>query len=104
LTPRAIQRPAARRDFVGHYVYLAEHASLDVAKRFREAVEQTYADLARMPGIGVPHKLRDGRHAGVRLWRVRDFNNYWIAYHPHAEGVAIERLFHAKQDYTRIMQ
>ena len=104
MIPRAIQRPAARRDFIRHYVYLAGHASLDVAKRFRDAVEHTYNNLARMPGMGVPHKLRSGRHAGVRLWRLRDFNNYWIAYHPRADGVAIERLFHAKQDYTRVMQ
>ena len=104
MTPRAVQRPAARRDFVTHYVYLAEHASPDVAKRFRDAVERTYADLARMPAMGVPHKLPKGRHAGIRLWRVTDFNNYWIAYYPRRDGVAIERLFHAKQDYTRVMQ
>ena len=30
---RAVQRPAARRDFIIHYVYLAENAGLDVAKR-----------------------------------------------------------------------
>jgi len=35
---------------------------------------------------------------------VRDFGNYWIAYHPHRDGVAIERLFHAKQDYARILR
>jgi len=103
LIPRAIQRPAARRDFITHYLYLAEHASLDVAQRFRKAVEGTYEDLARMPEMGFARKLREGRHSGIRLWPVRDFGNYWIAYHPHRAGVAIERLFHAKQDYTRIL-
>src|SRR5213594_1239798 len=29
--PRAVQRPAARRDFIIHYVYLAENGSLDLA-------------------------------------------------------------------------
>lgn len=82
----AIQRPAARRDFVTHYLYLAEHAGLDVAKRFRGC-------LRWVPG----HKLREGRHAGIRLWPVRDFGNYWIAYHPHRDGIAVERLFHAKR-------
>jgi len=104
LTPRAIQRPAARRDFVTHYLYLAEHAGLDVAKRFRGAVERTYQDLARMPEMGSGHKLREGRHAGIRLWPVRDFGNYWIAYHPHRDGIAVERRFHAKQDFTRILR
>jgi plasmid stabilization system protein ParE len=104
LIPRAIQRPSARRDFTTHYVYLAEHASLDVARRFRKAVERTYEDLARMPGMGSAHKLRGGRRAGIRLWPVRGFGNYWIAYNPHRAGVAIERLFHAKQDYARILR
>ncbi len=104
MTPRAIQRPAARRDFIRHYIYLAENASLEVAKRFRVAVELTYNDLALMPEMGSPRRFPEGKHAGIRLWRVRDFDSYWIAYFPRRDGVAIERLFHAKQDYSRIMQ
>jgi hypothetical protein len=37
------------------------------------------------------------------LWRVRGFREYLIAYRPHSEGVAIERLIHAKQDYHRVL-
>jgi plasmid stabilization system protein ParE len=80
----------------------AEHAGIEVAKRFRAAVERTYEELAYAPRIGSAQKLREGRHAGIRLWPVRDFGNYWIACHPHRVGVAIERLFHAKQDYSRV--
>jgi hypothetical protein len=43
--PLAVQRPAARRDFIIHYAYLLEHAGLATAKRFRQAVEQVYAKL-----------------------------------------------------------
>ena len=53
---RAVQRPAARRDFIIHYVYLAENAGLDVAKRFRQAVESAYSQLAEMPGMGRPQE------------------------------------------------
>jgi plasmid stabilization system protein ParE len=56
--PRVVQRPAARRDFIIHYAYISEHAGLDVAKRFRESVEATYAALAKMPRVGVPFKVR----------------------------------------------
>ena len=55
---RAVQRPAARRDFIIHYVYLAENAGLDVAKRFRRAVEAAYTQLAEMPGM--PHRRQIG--------------------------------------------
>jgi toxin ParE1/3/4 len=87
---QAVRRPAARRDFINHYVYLAENASLETAKRFRNAVEATYLDLAKMPHMGSPGKIRAGKHAGVRLWRVRDFENYLIAYRPHRGGIAID--------------
>jgi toxin ParE1/3/4 len=100
---RVVQRPAARQDFIIHFVYLAERAGLGTARRFREAVDQTYAELARMPEMGVPGKVGEGKHAGVRLWRVRRFREYLIAYKPSREGVAIERLIHAKQDYHRIL-
>ena len=57
---RAVQRPAARRDFIVHYVYLAENAGLDVAKRFREAVESTYANWRRCPGLVLRQKCANG--------------------------------------------
>jgi plasmid stabilization system protein ParE len=82
---------------------LAENASLETAQRFRRAVERTYAELAQMPEMGVPGKIGEGEHAVTRLWRVRRFKEYLIAYRPHREGVAIERLIHAKQDYHRVL-
>ena len=100
--PRVVQRPAARQDFIIHYAYLTGNAGLDTARRFREAVERTYTELARMPKMGVPGKTGEGKHSGVRLWRVRRFKAYLIAYRPNREGVAIERLIHAKQDYQRV--
>lgn len=100
----AIQRTAARRDFITHFAYLAENAGVEVAKRFRNAVENTFAELARTPGMGTPGKVRQGKHAGISLWRVRGFETYLIAYRPHRGGVAIERLIHAKQDYQRILE
>jgi len=102
--PRAVQRPAARRDFIIHYVYLAENGSLDLAQRFRQAVEAAYNELAEMPGMGAPAKVRRRKHARVRIWRIREFEEYLIAYKPRRGGVAIERIIHAKQDYRRILR
>jgi toxin ParE1/3/4 len=101
---RAVQRPAARRDFTIHYVYLAENAGLDVAIRFRQAVEAAYTQLAKMPGIGAPARVRQRKHARIRIWRIREFEEYLIAYKPRRGGVAIERIIHAKHDYRRILR
>jgi plasmid stabilization system protein ParE len=101
---RAFQRPAARRDFLIHYAYLLEHASLPTAKRFRQAVERSYSRLANNPGLGAPHKLRHAKYSTVRLWPVRGFASYLIAYRPYRGGIAVERLIHAKQDYQRVLR
>ena len=99
----AVQRAAARRDFIIHYVYLAENAGIQTAQRFRSAVERTYRELAGVPGVGAPNKVRSGKYAGIRLWRVRGFDEYLIAYRLRPHGIAVERLIHAKQDYQRVL-
>jgi len=101
---RAVQRTSARRDFIIHYSYIAERAGVGTAHRFRLAVEATYAELAAMPEMGWPGKVRRGKHEGLRIWRVRGFEEYLIAYRPRRGGVAIERLVHAKQDYQRVLK
>ena len=62
---KAVQRPKARRDFIMHYVYLAENAGLAVAKRFREAVQATYL---RRPCRDASHgRTRESKGRKVRV-------------------------------------
>ena len=102
--PSAVQRTAAWRDFIIHYAYLLEHAGLETAQRFRDAVEKAYAKLAEMPLMGSPGKVGQGHHAGVRIWPVRGFESYLVAYRPHRAGVAVVRLVHAKRDFHRALE
>jgi plasmid stabilization system protein ParE len=48
--------------------------------------------------------MHEGKFAGLRMWRVTGFENFLIFYHPLKDGVAIERVFHAKQDYQRVLK
>jgi len=96
---RVYRRAAAQRDLVGHYVYLAEQASEDTAERFLTQVEQTFADLAENREIGVSLPLRHPQLAGLRKWRVKDFENFLIFYFPRTDGVSIVRVLHASQDW-----
>jgi toxin ParE1/3/4 len=100
---RIVKRPAAKRDLTQHFVWFAEEANLEVARRFLQAAERSFLDLAAMPRMG-PLKVHQGNFAGVRIWRVAGFENFLIFYHPLRDGVAIERVFHAKQDYRRILR
>jgi len=101
---RVVRREAAKRDLVRHFVYLAENATLKIARSFKDAAHDTFVALSEAPEMGAPHKIRQGKFAGIRLWRVNGFERYLIAYRPIKEGVAIERVFHAAQDYRRILR
>src|SRR5438105_1776993 len=102
--PRAIKREAAKRDLTQHFATLAEHASLAVARRFKGAAQSTFIEISKMPEIGTPGKVRRGKFAGIRLWPVRGFERYLIAYHALEDGVLIERVFHSSQDYRRVLK
>ncbi|HXB70923.1 MAG TPA: type II toxin-antitoxin system RelE/ParE family toxin [Candidatus Acidoferrales bacterium] len=90
---RLLRREAAKRDLIAHFVYLGETL----------AAEQAAKSLAQMPEIGIPGKVRRGKYAGVRIWPVPGFDKYLIVYRPIKEGVQVERVVHAAQDYRRVL-
>jgi toxin ParE1/3/4 len=101
--PKVYQRAAARRDLVDHFVYLAENAGLDAAERFLTRAEATFDDLAGRPMMGSPLILKPSELAGLRKWRVKDFDNYMIFYMPRPDGVSIVRVLHAASDWWGLL-
>lgn len=97
-------RPRARREITLIISYLIENATPDVALRFRSAAQATFERLAEFPHSGAVKKLRGLKYAGVRMALVDGFPNYLIFYFPRQNGVAIERVIHAKQDYLRMLR
>ena len=49
-----------------------------------------------------PLKVHEGKFAGLHMWRVAGFDSFLIFYCPLKDGVAIDRVTHAKQDYQRV--
>jgi toxin ParE1/3/4 len=97
---RGFVQPAARRDLVAHYVYLAENADAATAVRFLVRAAASIDELIDNPEIGAALVLRRAELAGIRRWRVRDFDRYLIFYQPRASGgVTIVRVLHAAQDW-----
>ena len=47
-------------------LYLEEQASLEVAERFLSAAEETFGDLARMPGMGRRRELPGPQLSDIR--------------------------------------
>jgi toxin ParE1/3/4 len=96
---KVFRRPAARRDLIGHYAYLAENAGETVADRFLSKTQASFHDLAGQPMIGAPLTLRHPDLAGMRKWRIKDFDNYLVFYLPRPDGVSIVRVLHSSRDW-----
>jgi toxin ParE1/3/4 len=96
-------RAAARRDLVEHFVYFAESVGIDTAERFLLRAETAFNDLALQPLMGSPLALRAQALAGLRKWRVRDFDNHLIFYLPRAEGISVVRVLHAARDWWSLL-
>ncbi|MEO7852036.1 MAG: type II toxin-antitoxin system RelE/ParE family toxin [Rubrivivax sp.] len=101
--PKIFQRAAAKRDLVDHFIYLAENAGLDKAEHFLAQAEASFDDLARQPLMGAPLKLARPELAGLRKWRVKDFDNHMIFYIPRPDKVSIVRVLYAARDWWRLL-
>jgi hypothetical protein len=56
-----------------------------------------------MPLMGTQRESLPSKFADIRLWRVNGFESYLILYRPRSNGIAVERVIHAKQDYQRFL-
>ena len=101
--PKVYQRATARRDLVEHFEYLAENAGLDTAERFLASAQASFGDLAAQPRMGAPLTLKHPELAGLRKWRVRDFDNHLIFYMPRPDGGSIVRVLHAARDWWAVL-
>ena len=53
--------------------------------------------------MGSPLILKPSELAGLRKWRVKDFDNYMIFYMPRPDGVSIVRVLHAASDWWGLL-
>ena len=101
--PTVYQREAARQDLLDHFIYLADNAGLAVAERFLTNAEASFNELAINPLIGSPLTLQHSELAGMRKWRIKNFDNILIFYLPCHDGISIVRVLHAAQDWWGLL-
>jgi toxin ParE1/3/4 len=77
---------------------------LATAERFLVNAETSFAELARQPRLGVQMTLQHAALAGMRKWRVKDFDNHLIFYLPGSGGVSIVRVLHAASDWWGLFE
>jgi toxin ParE1/3/4 len=97
------KRASAKQDLIGHFVYLAENASIETAERFLSCAQDSFSDLANNPEMGPLLQVRNPELAGIRKWRVKDFENFLIFYKPDENGITIVRVMHAARDWWTLL-
>jgi plasmid stabilization system protein ParE len=94
-------QPQARRDLLDTYRNLREIFGPTKAEHFQSNAFQTFRDLAGMPNMGAPRRIERDPHRDLRMWRIRDFEEYQVFYSVEPEFVRISRVIHAKRNYRR---
>lgn len=85
---------------------IADYISRDnpaAAYRFLDAAERAFDLLATFPLLGTATRFRDPRLDGVRLFPLREFNNFVIVYQPEDDGVFILRVVHGARDLDQLI-
>lgn len=83
-----------------------DHIALDdpsVADRFVDAVEKSFAQIGRHPGIGHRRRWRSRQLNDVRVWRVDGFRNHLVFYREQEEVIAIIAVLSGQRSLERIL-
>ncbi|MFY9343462.1 MAG: type II toxin-antitoxin system RelE/ParE family toxin [Planctomycetota bacterium] len=95
---------AARGDLETNAAYLLDHGSVQVALRFLDRAEETFALLAQHPGFGRRRAFVRPDLEGLRSFRVKDFENYLVFYLPRESGIEVVRVLHGAQDLEALFE
>jgi toxin ParE1/3/4 len=103
MTKRIVITPKASLDIDEYFAYIAQE-NPDTALLFFDSVRETFAQLARMPGMGSRYPLDNLRLQGLRKSAVKGFRKYLIFYFERDESIQIVRIIYAGQDIERILE
>jgi toxin ParE1/3/4 len=100
---RILRRRAARQDLVDIFRHYAREAGLTTAHRFHQQAEDTFQQLARMPGMGARYECEHPTLAELRFFPISRFKKYLVFYLPMADGIAVLRVLHGARDVPSIL-
>ncbi len=90
--------PAAARDLIGIWDYLAE-TNLTAADRVLRALQKAMRRLSREPSIGhLREDLADRQHRFLLVY------SYLIVYRPETKPLQILRVLHAARDVQSLLE
>ncbi len=95
--------PAAQREPAAHGAYIGRD-SLDAEIRFYDAADATFQLLARNPKIGRRWAASSPHLEGIRVWRIKGFENRLVFYRPIEGGVEILHVFHGARGVESLLE
>lgn len=98
-----IVRERAAQDLREQVSYIAQYDP-DRSFQFFDSARQTFATLAKTPGIGRLYEVDSSYLQGLRKWAVKGFEKYLIFYLYGDDVIEIVRVLHAAQDTYRILE
>jgi len=99
---KVIVSTPAQLDLREHFAYLAE-SDFDKALQFFDAARQTFADLARMPGVGGVYPSQKERLKDLRKWHVKGFRRFLVFYRVKEDSIEIVRVLYGAQDIQNLL-
>lgn len=96
-------RPLALEDLALQSTFIAQDNE-NAAYRFLEMAEKTFDELAEMPLMGNPDPFRSAQLAGIRRWRIHNFEKHLIFYKPLEKGIEIIRVLDARRDIENLFE
>ena len=74
----------------------------DASDRFLRAAEETFKQLAQMPGIGKKCQFTNPQLEKMRQQAIKGFRKYLVFYRPTTSGIEIVRVIHGARDLAAI--
>ena len=95
------KRPQVIRDLIDVATYIALE-NLDASDSFLRAAEETFKQLAQIPGIGKKCQFTNTQLVDLRQQAIKGFRKYLVFYRPTASGIEIVRVIHGARDLAAI--
>jgi toxin ParE1/3/4 len=104
VTRRIVVELAAETDLFEAVAYYRREGSPATARRFVDAAQDTFAQLAQMPGVGRRYQTDHPQLQHLHVWRVRGFEAYLIFYHATDDTLFIVRVLHGARDIEHLLE
>jgi plasmid stabilization system protein ParE len=101
---RLFIQESAEQDIIRQVEWYADKGLADIARRFHAAVLNAIDALLAMPEAGPPKVINNSRLAGLRMWGVTGFDEFWVYYLVRPKLLTVVRVLHGKRDIRTILE